>query len=211
MRGLYAILDLEILEQATLDPVDFARAVLAASPAALQLRAKVAPPRDVLALLRRLLPLCRQAKVPLFANDRPDLARLADCDGVHVGQDDLALADVRRFDPKLKVGVSTHNEAQLRDALESGPDYVAFGPVFPTTSKRQPDPTVGLETLRRLAPLAKQAERPLVAIGGITAERAGEVGKVAPAAAVISALVSPDFDGVTDNARALHAALTGIA
>ena len=143
MRGLYAITDLEVLRQARIDPVEFSEQVLRARPALLQLRAKGSEARDTLALLARLLPLCRSAKVPLFCNDRIDLASLAGCDGVHVGQHDPAPSAVRRLAPELALGVSTHTLSQLEQALAERPTYVAFGPVFGTTSKREPDPVVG--------------------------------------------------------------------
>jgi thiamine-phosphate pyrophosphorylase len=89
MRGLYAIVDTRTLRARAIDVVAFSRAVLAARPAALQLRAKSEPPRELLALLRVLSPLCREAGVPFVVNDRPELAALAGCDYAHLGQDDL--------------------------------------------------------------------------------------------------------------------------
>src|SRR5258708_4272400 len=144
MRGLYAIADLETLERRRLDPVRFAEAVLAARPAALQIRDKAGGARRTLALLRAVAPLAARAGVPLFANDRADLALLARCDGVHVGQDDLPVPLARRVAPGLRVGLSTHDAAQVEAALEEGPDYIAVGPIFPTTSKDRPSPVVGL-------------------------------------------------------------------
>ena len=126
---------------------EIADALLSARPTALQLRAKNEGGRATLNLLRRLRARCKEA--PLFANDRPDLATLARCDGVHVGQDDLPYAEVRRVVPgEMMVGVSTHGTEQLAAALSLKPTYVAFGPVFGTASKVNPDPTVGLAGLR---------------------------------------------------------------
>jgi thiamine-phosphate pyrophosphorylase len=154
-------------------------------------------------------PLATAAGVLLFANDRPDLAVLAACDGVHVGQDDVPVADVRRFAPGLRVGVSTHDLVQLEQALATGPDYVAFGPVFVTVSKERPDPTVGLDGLVRAAALVA-GRIPLVAIGGITRERAPEVARVADAVAILSELV-PDsgLAGILDRVRSLARACNG--
>lgn len=209
MRGLYAIVDLSTLAALKLYPLEFARAVLAAHPAALQLRAKQSSARETLELLRRLRPLCSDAGVPLYNNDRPDLAVLAGCDGVHVGQDDLPVSEVRRFAPNLSIGVSTHDFDQLGRALADGPDYVAFGPVFATRSKERPDAVVGLDGLGRAR--AQAGPVPLVAIGGIDLERAEEVARHAACGAVIAALVPPegDLEGVTERARSLHAALGG--
>jgi thiamine-phosphate pyrophosphorylase len=161
-------------------------------------------------VLRALKPLCVAAGVPLFANDRPDLAKMASCDGVHVGQDDLDIADVRRFAPDLKVGVSTHDEMQLRIAVAAAPDYVAFGPVFATASKERPDPVVGVEGLARAASIVAKRV-PLVAIGGIDLERASLIAPIADAGAVIAALLPPDqTTDVEARARALHRALGGL-
>ena len=96
----------------------------------------------------RIAPLAARAGVPLYANDRPDLALLARCDGVHVGQDDVPVALVRKVAPGLRVGLSTHDAAQVEAALEEGPDYLAVGPVFATASKDRPSPVVGLDRAR---------------------------------------------------------------
>ena len=209
MRGLYAIVDVGALRARDIDPIRFAEAVLVARPAALQLRAKELSARESLALLRALAPMCKRASVPLVANDRADLAILAGCDLVHVGQDDIDVELVRRLAPGLGVGVSTHTLAQLATALESRPTYVAFGPIYATLSKTNASPTVGVEGLRAAHALATARGIPLVAIGGITLERAPEIAKVAEASAVIAALLpaTSDLRDVTLRARALHAAL----
>jgi thiamine-phosphate pyrophosphorylase len=209
VRGLYPIVDVDSLEQRGVSPLAFAERVLAACPPLLQLRAKSAGARATLELLRGLVPLCRNAGTALFANDRPDLAVLANADGVHVGQDDVPLAEVRRFAPKLRVGVSTHDFAQLERALAERPDYVAFGPVFATSSKRDHEPVVGMQGLARAHELALAARVPLVAIGGIDLERAPLAGAHAEALAIIGAL-SPfgaALEGVTERALALHRAV----
>src|SRR5689334_17379343 len=128
MRGLYAIVDVGILSTRGVDVLAFAKAVLLARPAALQLRAKDVAARELLALLRALQPMCRQMHVPLVANDRADVAVLAGCDIVHIGQTDMPIEMVRKIAPALGIGVSTHNPAQLLRALEHRPTYVAYGP-----------------------------------------------------------------------------------
>jgi thiamine-phosphate pyrophosphorylase len=189
MRGLYAIVDVGTLATLGLDPLAFGEAVLSVQPAALQLRAKSLPARETLVLLRELAPKCRRAGVPLVANDRPDLAIFAGCDLVHVGQTDVSIDRVRRLAPTMRVGVSTHTIEQLDAALAARPAYVAFGPVFETSTKENPDPVVGVEALVTAHARAVEAGVPLVAIGGITLERArGLVGK-AEAVAVISQLL----------------------
>jgi thiamine-phosphate pyrophosphorylase len=219
MRGLYAIVDLGVLEARRIDPIGFAQAVLAARPVALQLRAKRAPPRDTLSLLRALAPMCHEVSVPLVANDRPDWAMLAGCDMVHVGQADLPIEQVRRLAPGIGVGVSTHTLEQLDAALAAHATYVAFGPVFDTSTKQDPDPVVGIAGLREAHARAARAGIPLVAIGGITRERASGLSGIADAVAVVGELLpapaacgppSPAVDWmaeVTARARALGALL----
>lgn len=206
--GLYAIVDLDVLAPSGLTPVAYAESLLTAVPlAALQLRAKRLGGREFLALAQVLAPRCRDARVDFYVNDRPDVALLAGATGVHVGLDDLSVADVRCFAPGLHVGVSSHTLAELDDALATDADYVALGPVFGTRSKHDAAPTTGLATLRDAAARCATKARPLVAIGGITLDNAAQVRDAgATAGAVISALVVADVHGV---ARALHAALGG--
>jgi len=201
MHGLYAIVDVTILEARGIDVTKYAAALLRARPTALQLRAKTCSPREILGTLRVLAPMCRAARVPLVTNDRPDLAALAGSDIVHVGQSDLPIGLVRRIAPALRVGVSTHNAAQLAVALEARPEYVAYGPVFPTPSKRDAEPVVGVAELARAHAAAKAKEIPLVAIGGITLENVHEVAPYADAVAVIGALL-PESNGAFDDEAA---------
>jgi thiamine-phosphate pyrophosphorylase len=209
MRGLYAIVDVTTLTRLDLSVVDVATALVEAHPAALQLRAKDLAPRETLQLLRVLHPICRTAGVPLFANDRADLAALAGCEGVHVGQEDMPVATIRRLVPALRIGVSTHTLEQARLALADRPDYIAFGPVFETRSKSRPEAVVGVETLRMVA---AGCPVPVVAIGGIDLERAYAVGRATHLGAVIAALLpdgpgNGDLAAITERARAFHAAL----
>ncbi|MGE3670214.1 MAG: thiamine phosphate synthase [Polyangiaceae bacterium] len=213
LRGLYAILDLDTLEAREITPISAAQALLAAAPCALQLRAKHASARDSLALLEALLPLCRAAGVPLFMNDRPDLALLAGVDGIHLGQDDLSLSELGRLfeltGKRLWVGISTHDGSQLGAVLEERPDYVAFGPLFPTRSKENPDPVVGLERLETMHAQCLEAGIPLVGIGGINLERASQVACRAESGAVIGELFAAGQSGITARAKELHRLLGG--
>ena len=195
VRGLYAIVDVETLDGRHLHPLGFAEAVLSAGPAVLQLRAKDRPARETLALLRELSPMCRRAKVPLVANDRPDLAILAGCDIVHVGQTDMPIDQVRRIAPGLGIGLSTHTLDQLDKGLAARPAYVAFGPVFETATKAQADPVVGTLALRAARVRSDAAGVPLVAIGGITHERARELLGLVDVVAVVAGLLPPPVSG----------------
>ena len=137
--------------------------------------------------LKRIAGKSVQHEVTIIMNDRADLCVAAGLDGVHVGQDDISVRGARAMcaAPKL-VGISTHNLSQLEDADQTSADYIAFGPVFATSSKANPDPVVGLEGLR--AARAK-TKKPLVAIGGITLTNCKEAIEAgADVVAVISAL-----------------------
>ena len=209
MRGLYAIVDVGVLRARGIDPLEFAEAVLRAKPAMLQLRAKDLGAREVLGLLRAVGPMCLRAGTPLVANDRADLALLAGVGIVHVGQHDVPIEEARRIAPRMDVGVSTHTLSQLAHALEARPAYVAYGPVFATTSKANADPVVGLDGLDEACAAARLANIPLVAIGGITLDHVAAIATRAAAAAVIGALLPErgnDLKEATERARYLHAA-----
>ena len=221
VRGLYAIVDTGVCRRAGVEPIDLVDAVLEARPAALQLRAKDDGARRTLALLRAAAPRCRAAGVPLFANDRPDLAILAGCDGIHVGQGDLAPSDVRALAGRagrgnLRIGTSTHDEGELRAALDAPIDVLAVGPVFGTATKLNPEPTVGLGEALRLADVARAARPSLlrVAIGGIDEANAASLAAGFDQIAVIGALVpagvtgAAALDAARDRARRLTAAFT---
>ena len=129
----------------------------------------------------------------LILNDWPELAVEAGFDGVHVGQTDISPAEARAIvGPEKIVGVSTHNKAQLRAADLEPVDYIAVGPVYATATKENPDPVVGLEGVRLARSLTR---KPLVGIGGITAENAGAVLEAgADSVAVISGIFAPGED-----------------
>lgn len=205
--GLYPIVDLDAL--GARDPVRFTEQLLRAGALfALQLRAKHLHGRPFLQLARSLAVRCAEAHVPFVVNDRVDIAVLAGAPMVHVGQEDLSIEQVRAMAPSLLVGISTHNEAQFLSVLPSHPAYVAVGPVFATQSKANPDPVVGVELLGSLC--ARSSGIPVVAIGGITLDRAVQVHAAGVrAAAVIGALTVVPDEEVTACARAMHLALGG--
>jgi thiamine-phosphate pyrophosphorylase len=167
---LYVILDATLLNNS---PQDCARELAAAGVRLLQYRDKAACARDLLKTSRELVSSLRPLGVSLVVNDRPDVAVLADAAGVHVGQDDLSPEGARAVVGKeIWVGVSTHNLEQFRRAASTSADYIAVGPIFATTSKSNPDPVVGLDLIRQVRSLT---DKPIVAIGGITLERATSV------------------------------------
>jgi thiamine-phosphate pyrophosphorylase len=188
---LYAILDADVCAVQGLNPPDIVRVWLDAGVRLIQLRAKSMPSGRFLALAEALAADASSAEATFIINDRADIARLARASGVHVGQADLPPADARRIvgEPAV-VGFSTHNSGQARLALAEPVDYVAIGPIFLTTSKDRPDPVVGLDGVREARAIVTPSGRPLVAIGGITLERAPSVIEAgADAVAVISGLL----------------------
>jgi thiamine-phosphate diphosphorylase len=184
--GLYAILDLDLCGARS--PAEICASVCAVGAGALQLRGKNAATRDLVEVGRALRAETRRRGVLFVVNDRADVALLLEADGVHLGQEDLPVSAARRLLPHGVIGLSTHSVAQVRAAAASGADYLGFGPVFPTGSKRNPDPVQGLGGL---AEAVHAASLPVVAIGGITRERAAEVRQTGAAGiAVISDLLS---------------------
>jgi len=147
-------------------------AVLAGGAAAVQVREKDLPDGLLLERARAAADACHRAGALCIINDRPDVAVLAAADGVHVGQGDLPPGAARRIvGPDRLVGVSTHNLAQARAAAEAGADYIGCGPMFQSTTKPQsvvPGPALCREVTRAVG-------LPVMAIGGITPENAGEV------------------------------------
>jgi len=139
----------------------------------IQLRDKESSAKEILDAARACLKLTHSAGARLIINDRVDVALTVGADGVHLGQEDLSVEEAREILGEDKIiGVSTHSLDQFHSALETSANYIAVGPVFPTTTKQNPDPVIGLELVREAK---KLADRPLVAIGGITVERAPEV------------------------------------
>jgi thiamine-phosphate pyrophosphorylase len=167
---LYVILDATLLKNS---PQNCAQELAAAGVRLLQYRNKSASARELLETSRELVSSLESSHAALIVNDRPDVAALAGAQGVHVGQDDLGVEEARAVVGKeMWIGVSTHNLDQFRRASATSADYIAVGPVFATTSKENPDPIVGLELIREVRALA---EKPIVAIGGITLDRAKSV------------------------------------
>ena len=152
---------------------DWLARLLPAGIRLIQLRIKDASPEAVEAELAKALDLCAKASCQLVVNDYWRAAIDAGADFVHLGQDDLASADltaIRRAG--MKIGISSHSDEELETALAAGPDYVALGPIYPTLLKKMPWAPQGLE---RIATWKARIACPLVAIGGITPERAPDV------------------------------------
>ena len=183
---LYVILDAALL---TVPETECAEELVAAGVRLLQYRNKRASARELFESSKRLSSLLIPQGVTFVVNDRADVAAAAEASGVHVGQEDLGAEAARSVIGAEKLlGVSTHNLDQFKDAAAASADYVAVGPVFSTLTKANPDPVVGIELIRRVRRLT---DKPIVAIGGITLERAPEViAADANSVAVISDILS---------------------
>jgi len=167
---LYVILDRALL---TIPETECARQLVDTGVRWLQYRNKTASSRELLASAKQLSDAVVPRGVTLIVNDRADTAALAGASGVHVGQEDLGVEEARAvIGPDKLVGISTHNRAQFERAAATSADYIAVWPIFSTSTKANPDPVVGVEFLRQIRPLT---DKPIVAIGGITLERAAEV------------------------------------
>jgi len=166
---VYPILDTASVSRAGLTVLEVAEAFLAGGAEILQFRHKDFWSREIFAAAEQVACRCSDAGVPFIVNDRADYAAMLGA-GLHVGQEDLTPVDARCvIGWEAPLGFSTHNPEQMRAAGSEPVDYVAYGPVFATTSKERPDATVGVEGLARVRAMTT---KPLVAIGGITLENA---------------------------------------
>lgn len=173
---------------------DFAAACFDGGARLLQIRAKHMAASDFLVVSSAIVEKAAAYGAQVIINDRADIAALAAAHGVHVGQDDLSPIAVREVAGSMMVvGVSTHTAEQLTEALQAPVDYVAVGPVFATDTKKTGYTAVGLSSVRTAVQLASPANQPVVAIGGITLERAADVLDAgAVAVAVISDLLATE-------------------
>lgn len=171
---LHAIVDVDAAVRAGWAPADLARAFLDGGATWIQVRAKQLPSADFLELCDVVVRSAEAHRATVIVNDRADLALLSGADGVHVGQDDLTPAAVRRLlGSHAIVGYSTHTIDQFEAALLEPASYLAVGPVFGTSTKETGYEAVGLQLVSAAAARAKG--RPVVAIGGITLDRAPSV------------------------------------
>jgi thiamine-phosphate pyrophosphorylase len=190
--ALHAIVDVDVAARAGWTPLDLARAYLDGGAQLLQIRAKNLASGPLLALCEDVVHAASPYRAALIVNDRADIAAIAKAAGVHVGQEDLAPADVRRLvGPEAIVGFSTHTVEQIEAALREPVSYIAVGPVFGTRTKETGYLAVGLELVATAARMA--APTPIVAIGGITLDNARSVVDAGAASvAVIGDLLATD-------------------
>jgi thiamine-phosphate pyrophosphorylase len=192
---IYPILDTGTFEARGFSLTRAAAAWLEGGAGILQLRHKQHWGRAVFDAAREIARLCREAGALFIVDDRADIAMLLEA-GLHVGQDDLPPRDARRLlGLDAVIGFSSHNVQQVCAAGGEPVDYVAFGPVFPTASKRNPEPATGIEGLTGCRALV---EKPLVAIGGITRDTAALVLEAgADSVAVIGDLLPSELTSVS--------------
>ncbi|MGH9680364.1 MAG: thiamine phosphate synthase [Candidatus Acidiferrales bacterium] len=196
---LYAIIDPTLLNVSELA---VAEALAGSGVELIQYRNKTASTRQFFKISLQLSQMLKPTRARFIVNDRADIAMLTGAGGVHVGQEDLGVEEARAIVggsgvKECLVGVSTHTVEQVAAADRTSADYIAFGPVFPTATKQNADAVVGTDLLRRVR---RMTAKPLVAIGGITLERAAEVYRAgADSLAVIRDLISAANPG--DRAR----------
>ena len=190
--GVYAIVD----GSASRPPLDLVSAFVRGGAVVVQLRLKEVGAGELLRVAREARKLCA-GRALLLINDRPDVARLAEADGVHLGQEDLTWPAARAIlGTRALIGVSTHSDAEI-DAAQ-GADYIGFGPIFRTASKpgRPLPPPHGIDGLRRAV---RRSRIPVVAIGGITVERAPDAADAGArcVAAIAQLCGAPDPEAAT--------------
>lgn len=188
---LYAILDPEQIPQRS--PEIVLEELLAAGVKLLQLRVKQMSPRDFLRLARLARSRTHTCDCKLIVNDRADIARAADADGVHLGQEDLPLRVAHKLMADKIIGISTHSMAQALEAERGAADYIGFGPIFGTQTKETGYSARGLDLLRQVR---TAVAIPIVAIGGITEDNATQVWQAGAASvALITDILRADNIG----------------
>ena len=173
---LYVICDQDVCQGAGWALPDYASACLDGGARLLQIRMKNATGRAYLDTAIAVTERARAAEAVVIVNDRADIARLCDADGVHVGQEDLSPEQARAVcGDRAVVGLSTHTLEQMTAAMQARIDYLAIGPVFGTSTKDTGYTAVGLARVAEAVAIASRRQLPVVAIGGITLEHAASV------------------------------------
>lgn len=138
----------------------------------LQLREKSLSDKDLIRIGKEIRAITKGSETNFVMNDRADIAAICEADFLHLGQDDMSMEEARRIVGDMKIGLSTHSIQQVKDALVQKPDYIGFGPVYPTNAKAKPDKPVGIDQLKQVL---EMAPIPVVAIGGIFPENLQDV------------------------------------
>ena len=186
------------------DPGDLVSAQIRGGADVIQLREKEMSKKGRLELGLLIRQLTRQAGILFIVNDDIDLALILDADGVHLGQDDIPIRYGRPLMKEKIIGISTHSFGQVQEAVASGADYIGVGPVFDTTTKANPEKTVGPALLQKIK---NDCPIPYVAIGGIGIDNIDAVTKAGchRAAVISDILLAPDIE---EQCRMIKAKLT---
>ncbi|MBI5901938.1 MAG: thiamine phosphate synthase [Deltaproteobacteria bacterium] len=186
IRGLYAFIDAAYVDLSGAG--DAAAGLLSGGARIVQLRAKDVAPRDILVAARAVREATERSGALFIVNDRADIAMIAGADGVHLGQDDPDVEEVRGLlGPEGIIGLSTHDVKEAVEAETLGADYISLGPIFPTRTKKDAQTPRGLTMLSEVRSAVRL---PIVAIGGITRENMEEVFKAgADSVAIISGIL----------------------
>jgi thiamine-phosphate pyrophosphorylase len=198
---LYGIVDFGYVGEDNVESV--AASLLSGGADVLQLRAKGIPLETIADAARKIIPLCKAAGIPFILNDYPDMAAELGADGVHIGQDDGSIYDVRsRIPDGMIIGRSTHSLAQAKQALADGADYIGFGPVFPTPTKAG-RPAIGLDDIAEME-REVGSKIPAFCIGGIKPDNLGQVLAAGARRCVVVShlLLAGDIAAATRSARA---------
>lgn len=138
----------------------------------LQLREKHLSDKELIKIGKEIRSITKGTSTNFVVNDRPDIAAICDADYLHLGQDDVPIEEARKIVGNMKIGLSTHSIEQAKEALRKNPEYIGFGPIYPTNAKAKPDKPVGPEKLKQLLEFANV---PVIAIGGIFPENINQV------------------------------------
>jgi len=188
IAGIYVLADNTPAPQKS--QLEIARQSLAGGAKIIQLRAKQLARPEFVKLAKEISLLCREAGAILIVNDYLEVALEVGAAGVHLGRDDMKIAEARKRGPGLIIGRSTHSLEEALEVEAEGADYIAFGAIFPTVTKGRPTPIQGIEKLREVC---ERVKKPVVAIGGINRANLPQVKKAgAAAAAFISEVVCAD-------------------
>lgn len=197
---LYGIVDLGYTAES--DLISTAQSLISGGADILQIRAKGHTPAQVEKYAIEILPYCQRAEIPLIINDFAEVASVVGADGVHIGQDDGSLEMVRRIvGDSMIVGRSTHSKEQAEVALEEGFDYIGFGPLFPTPTKKG-RPAIGMDDLFYVEKKVG-VEIPVFCIGGITRANIDEVIQAGASRVVIVSdlLTASSIESATSEAK----------
>lgn len=165
---LYPILD----DSFSTDLIQDAQDLIRAGVRIFQIRAKKTNNFELSKIVSALNPVCADSGTLMIINDRVDVCMVLEASGVHLGQQDFPVAEARLLLPDKLIGVSTHTQIQVKAAIKLPADYIAVGPIYPTSTKKDAEPAAGLELIGYAASIS---QKPIVAIGGIREQNFDEV------------------------------------